>query len=76
MSQEEVIVRAKSIIVCDIDNDYMENLRICIEDTLYNLEIDRFTDRDSFNKDISKLTKLVGVFYTNSNIMNERIQVM
>lgn len=76
MSQEEVIVRAKSIIVCDIDNDYMENLRICIEDTLYNLEIDRFTDRDSFNKDISKLTKLVGVFYANSNIMNERIQVM
>lgn len=76
MSQEEVIVRAKSIIVCDIDNDYMENLRICIEDTLYNLEIDRFTDRDSFNKDFSKLTKLVGVFYANSNIMNERIQVM
>lgn len=76
MSQEEVIVRAKSIIVCDIDNDYMENLRICIEDTLCNLEIDRFTDRDSFNKDISKLTKLVGVFYANSNIMNERIQVM
>lgn len=76
MSQEEVIVRAKSIIVCDIDNDYMENLRNCIEDTLYNLEIDRFTDRDSFNKDLNKLTKLVRVFYSNSNIINERVQVM
>ena len=76
MSQEEVIVRAKSIIVCDIDNDYMENLRNCIEDTLYNLEIDRFTDRDSFNKDLNKLTKLVRAFYANSNIINERVQVM
>lgn len=76
MSQEEVIVRAKSIIVCDIDNDYMENLRNCIEDTLYNLEIDRLTDRDSFNKDLNKLTKLVRVFYANSNIINERVQVM
>lgn len=76
MSQEEIIVRAKSIIVCDIDNDYMENLRNCIEDTLYNLEIDRFTDRDSFNKDLNKLTKLVRVFYSNSNIINERVQVM
>lgn len=76
MSQEEVIVRAKSIIVCDIDNDYIENLRNCIEDTLYNLEIDRFTDRDSFNKDLNKLTKLVRAFYANSNIINERVQVM
>ncbi len=61
MRSEEILRSANEIVLAKVNNNYQEHIKVCIEDNLYNLNIDK-TNSISYNKTITKISQLINIY--------------
>lgn len=61
MRSEEILRSANEIVLAKVNNNYQERIKVCIEDNLYNLNIDK-TNSISYNKTITKISQLINIY--------------
>ncbi len=67
MRNEEILRSANKIVLAKGITGYKEHIKVCIEDNLYNLNIDK-ADSVSYNKTINKISQLVNIY--NHTVIN------
>lgn len=61
MRNEEILKSANEIVLAKVNSNYQERIKVCIEDNLYNLNIDK-TNSISYNKTINKISQLINIY--------------